>query len=140
MIIDINNTTLVADISKMQTPSKIKKVSGKPFSVEIFNNVSGGFIVMKYYYTQSGNSVELTIKNNGEYYRAIGKASGHGYHCKQPALADEIAALTLNITDDKGQGQGQDIVGRGDTAMRDVVFAITKTLNWDSVSMNEFFL
>ena len=139
MIININKTDLVTDISNMDTPEKLKKVSGKPFKVVTFNNVTGDFIIMKCYYTQSSNSVELTIKNNGDYYRVIGKATGYGYHRLSAALADAIELLNITIFDDLGQKKYID--GRGDTAMRDVLFAIAKSLNWgESVIMNEIYL
>ena len=139
MILDINKTDLVTDISNIDTPEKLKKVSGKPFKVVTFNNVTGDFIVMKCYYAQSSNSVELTIKSGDVYHRAIGKATGYGYHRSSAALAEAIELLNITIVDDKGQKEYID--GRGDTAMRDVLLAIAKSLNWgESVFMNEIYL
>ena len=139
MIIDINKTDLVADISNMVTPEKLKKVSGKPFKVVTFNNVTGDFIVMKCYYAQSSNSVELTIKSGDVYHRVVGKATGYGYHRLSAALAEAIDLLNIKIVDDKGQKEYID--GRCDTAMRDVLLAIAKSLSWgESVIINEIYL
>ena len=142
MIIDntTNATKLVADVSKMaNTPEKIKKISGKPYSVVTFNNVTGDYIIMNCYYSQSSNSVELTIKSGDVYHRVVGKATGYGYHRLSAALAEAIDLLNITIIDDKGQKEYID--GRGDTAMRDVLLAIAKSLNWgESVIMNEIYL
>ena len=138
MIININKTDLVANISNMDTPEKLKKVSGKPFKVVTFNNVTGDFIIMKCYYSQSSNSVELTIKSGDFYHRVIGKATGYGYHRNSAALADAIDLLNVTIVDKLGQKEYID--GRGDTAMRDAVIAIAKALNWQSIIMNEIYL
>ena len=86
MIIDINKTDLVADISKMAPAVKIKKVTGKPFKVVTFNNVTGDYIIMNCYYSQSSNSVELTIKSGDVHHRVVGKATGYGYHRLPPVI------------------------------------------------------
>ena len=125
MIIDINKTDLVADISKMNAPVKIKKVTGKPYSVVTFNNVTGDYIIMNCYYSQSSNSVELTIKSGDVYHRVVGKATGYGYHRLSAALAEAIELINITIVDDKGQKEYID--GRGDGIMHDAVSAIAKS-------------
>ncbi len=150
MIIDINNTKndLVANISNMVMPEKIKKISGKPDTVITLNDVGNNFIIMKSYYTQCSNTIELTIKNNGYrrdvgkatgYYRVVGNATGYGYHRESAALQDALDNLNITLFD--ADAKQQFIDGRGDTAMRDVLLAIAKSLNWgESVIMNEIYL
>ena len=141
MIIDINNTKndLVANIDKMETPSKNKKVSGKPYTVITLNDVGGNnFIIMKSYYSQASNSIELTLKHGGLYHRVVGKATGYGYHRLSAALADALEMLNVTIVDDLGQKEYID--GRGDGVMRDALLAIAKALNWQSIIMNEIYL
>ena len=139
MIIDINKTDLVADISNMVTPEKLKKVSGKPFKVVTFNNVTGDYIIMNCYYSQSSNSVELTIKSGDVYHRVVGKATGYGYHRESAALQDALDNLNVTLFDVDAKQQFID--GRGDYAMRNALLAIAKSLNWgESVIMNEIYL
>ena len=141
MTIDINKTKidLVANIDKMATPIKSKKVVGKPYKVVTLNNVGGnGFIIMKCYYTQSSNTIELTLKHDDFYHRVVGKATGYGYHRESAALQDALDNLNITLFD--ADAKPQFIDGRGDGIMRDALLAIAKTSNWQSIIMNEIYL
>ena len=142
MTIDINKTKidLVANIDKMATPIKLKKVVGKPYKVVTLNNVGGnGFIIMKCYYTQSSNTIELTLKHDDFYHRVVGKATGYGYHRESAALQDALDNLNVTLFDVDDAKQ-QFIDGRGDTIMRDALLAIAKTSKWELIIMNEVYL
>ena len=142
MIIDINNTKidLVANLDKMATPSKNKKVVGKPYKVVTLNNVGGnGFIIMKCYYNESSNTIDLTLKHDDFYHRVVGKATGYGYHRESAALQDALDNLNVTLFDVDAKQQFID--GCGDYAMRNALLAIAKSLNWgESVIINEIYL
>ena len=143
MTIDINKTKidLFANIDKMATPSKNKKVVGKPYKVVTLNNVGGnGFIIMKCYYTQFSNIIELELKLKRDDFchRVVGKATDYGYHRESAALQDALDNLNITLFDNDAKQQFID--GRGDGIMLDALLAIAKSSNWDTVIMNEVYL
>ena len=146
ILIDKNKNDLVVNIDNMATSpdNKHKKHAGPPYKVVTFNNLSGGYIILKCYYDQHNKvSVELTIKKDegGDYYNAIGYAS-----CGNDYRSDLLRAMqqclgNLNITlDDKQQVINRVGEGEYETAMKNILFAIANSLNWDSVIINEIYL
>lgn len=146
MTIDLNKTKidLFANIDKMATPNKNKKVVGKPYKVVTLNNVNNvggnGFIIMKCYYTQSSNTIELTLKHDDFYHLVVGKATSYGYHRESAALQDALDNLNVTLFDDDTKQKQKFIDGRGEEIMCHALLAIAKTLKWESTIMNEVYL